>query len=212
MSPRSEPKEEEEQELENDELSRSEDDDALDEDMEALRRACVLTGRNPNHINNHNNFSTSTAMGEYSTGAADSDSDDDLELVRNIQNRFSISPALCETLTLEPLSSLPPATSDDEDDFEMLLAIQRRFSAQATSKRYTYMSVCAFYGGELKNLNKLSGEFELHSVVDVGLWFWSYEVYTAHTSWHVHSFFLLCIIVYFSLLLSYSHIQLLFPA
>jgi hypothetical protein len=85
-SPRSEPKEEEEQELENDDLSGSKDDDALDEDMEALRRACALTGRIPNHLNNHNSFSTSTAMGDYSAGAADSDSDDDLELVRNIQN------------------------------------------------------------------------------------------------------------------------------
>lgn len=132
MSPRTEHEEEEEEEdQEKDESSGSEDDDALDEDMESLRRACMLTGRNPNDLNNP---STSAANGDYSAGAADadSDSDDDLELVRNIQNRFSISSTLCETLSLEPLSSLPPAASDEDDDFETLLAIQRRFSAHAT--------------------------------------------------------------------------------
>lgn len=146
MSPRTEHEEEEEEEdQEKDESSGSEDDDALDEDMESLRRACMLTGRNPNDLNNP---STSAANGDYSAGAADadSDSDDDLELVRNIQNRFSISSTLCETLSLEPLSSLPPAASDEDDDFETLLAIQQRFSAHATGKPYTYMFVWAFCG------------------------------------------------------------------
>jgi myb proto-oncogene protein len=89
MSHRTEHKEEQEK----DDLSGSEDENDLDEDMEALGRACVITGRKPNDLDNP---STSAANGYYS---ADSDSDDDLELVRNIQNRFSISSALCETLS-----------------------------------------------------------------------------------------------------------------
>lgn len=101
-------------------LSGSEDDGALDEDMEALRRACMLTGTNPSDLDNEKNPS------------ADSDSDDDLELVRSIRNRFSMSSSACEALSLKPLASLPPAASDEEDDFETLLAIQRRFSALAS--------------------------------------------------------------------------------
>jgi myb proto-oncogene protein len=141
MSPRTE-HEEEQEEQEKDDLSGSEDDDALDEDMEALRRACMLTGRNPNDLHNP---STSAANGDFSSGPADSDSDDDLELARNIQNRFSISSALCETLSLEPVSSLPPATSDEDDDFETLLAIQRRFSSHATGKSAIPICLCVHF-------------------------------------------------------------------
>jgi myb proto-oncogene protein len=108
MSHRTEHKEEEEEE-EKDDLSGSEDDNDLDEDMEALRRACMLTGRNPNDLDNP---STSSANGYYSAVSADSDSDDDLELVRNIKNRFSTSSALCEPCpwSLCLLSRPPPRT------------------------------------------------------------------------------------------------------
>ena len=103
-------------------LSGESDDDndpVLDEDLEALRRACILTGTNP------------TDVATSSGAASDSDSIDDLELVRNIHKRFSISsgdaPA---TLSLKPLSFLLPTVSDDdEDDFEILRAVQKRFSA-----------------------------------------------------------------------------------
>ncbi|OWM62626.1 snRNA-activating protein complex subunit 4 [Punica granatum] len=97
------------------ELSGSENEESLfDEDMEALRRACLLTG---------------TDMPAPSTSdhdaSVDADSDDDLQLVRSIQSRFSISSDL-----FKPLAVLPPAGSDgEEDDFETLRAIQRRFSA-----------------------------------------------------------------------------------
>lgn len=85
------------------------DGDGFDEDMEALRRACVLTGRShPNEL----------------VASSDSDSDADLDLVRSIQERFSMP------VFMKPLSSLPPVTSEeDEDDFETLCAIERRFSA-----------------------------------------------------------------------------------
>ncbi|KAK9279003.1 hypothetical protein L1049_028585 [Liquidambar formosana] len=116
--------------------SSSDNDDGFDEDMEALRRACMLTGSNPSDLN-PSSSSAAAATTTTTTTASASDSDggdssdfDDLELVRNIQKRFSISDDFDQPLSLKPLNSLPPGLSDDEeDDFETLRAIQRRFTA-----------------------------------------------------------------------------------
>lgn len=103
---------------------------SFDEDMEALRRACVLTGADAD--------SAVAQAGGLELAAPDSDSDDDdddLGLVRRLQERFSAD--LANPLTLKPLASLHPAaaTSDeDEDDFETLRAIQKRFCAYDHSK------------------------------------------------------------------------------
>ncbi|KAI3443304.1 uncharacterized protein J3R85_000235 [Psidium guajava] len=97
----------------------------FDEDMEALRRACVLTGADAD--------AAVVPPGGLDSAAPDSDSDDDeddLKLVRRLQERFSAD--LANPLTLKPLASIhpPAATSDeDEDDFETLRAIQKRFCA-----------------------------------------------------------------------------------
>lgn len=107
-----------------DEFSGSESDDALDEDMEALRRACMMSGTDPNDLN--------TTDQPTSPAAVDSDSEDDLQLVQNITNRLALSNGngSCEPLTLQALCALSPAVSDDDDDdFEVLRCIQRRFSA-----------------------------------------------------------------------------------
>ncbi|KAL5815509.1 hypothetical protein ACOSQ4_026150 [Xanthoceras sorbifolium] len=120
-------------------FSGSESDDAFDEDMEALRRACMITGTDPNDLDNANRPSSPATAAANSTAAVaaedsvafSSDSEDDLELVRNIQNRLALSNPndVCEPLSLEALCTLPPAVSDeDEDDFEILRVIQRRFS------------------------------------------------------------------------------------
>lgn len=112
----------------NDEFSGSDsDDDGFKEDMEALRRACTLTGTNPNHLQ-----SSSSAPNPVVSPAYDHDSEeDDLELVRSIQRRFSIPVTDDDEqpLNLKPLCSIPPPGSDGEceDDFETLRAIQRRF-------------------------------------------------------------------------------------
>ncbi|KAF8025198.1 hypothetical protein BT93_F2135 [Corymbia citriodora subsp. variegata] len=99
-------------------------DASFDEDMEALRRACILTGAD----------ASAAQAGGLDLAAPDSDGDDedddDLGLVRRLQERFAAD--LANPLTLEPLASLHPAaaTSDeDEDDFETLRAIQKRFCA-----------------------------------------------------------------------------------
>ena len=113
------------------ELSGSDADEGFDEDMEALRKACILTGTDPNTLQTSASAADDTDTGKYiSGGDAVSDSDeDDLELVRGIQRRFLACTHAEAPLFLKPLSTLPPALSDDdEDDFETLRAIQKRFS------------------------------------------------------------------------------------
>ncbi|KAF8390043.1 hypothetical protein HHK36_024564 [Tetracentron sinense] len=106
------------------EISCSDNDDDFDEDMEALRRACMLTGANPNELKD-----LSSIFPAVSESEGDSSNIDDLDLVRNIQQRFSLPPDANPPLVLKPLQSLPPIVSDDDDDdFETLRAIQRRFS------------------------------------------------------------------------------------
>lgn len=132
-------------------FSGSENDDAFDEDMEALRRACMLTGTDPNDLHNADRPSSpaaadsSVAVPTADAGAFSSDSEDDLQLVRNITNRLASSNSndLCEPLSLEALCTLPPVVSDDDyDDFEILRLIQRRFSAyDTTGKLPIYFSL-----------------------------------------------------------------------
>lgn len=121
------------------------EDNDLDEDLEALRRACMITGMNPRDLHDNNVPSPSSPPSaaalnrDYSAKSADSESDDDLELVRSIQNRFSVSSDSCEPLSLKPLATLPKDASDEEDDFETLLAIQRRFSGRGCGKCNIYI-------------------------------------------------------------------------
>ncbi|CAK9138030.1 unnamed protein product [Ilex paraguariensis] len=105
-------------------------DDGFEVDMEALRSAWFLNGKNPTDLQqsstSHHHRGASSDL-----DSDDSEEEDDLELVRDIQRRFAISTDLQQPLTLKPLCSLPPVGSDDdyEDDFETLRAIQRRFEA-----------------------------------------------------------------------------------
>ncbi|PIN22504.1 hypothetical protein CDL12_04778 [Handroanthus impetiginosus] len=119
------------------EYSDTESDDGFSEDMEALRRACLLTGENPN--DGHPELPSTTgpvANGVTSASASseeesDEGGDDDLEMVRSIQKRFAGSMDV-EDEMVKPLLTLPPDWSDNddcEDDYETLRAIQRRFAA-----------------------------------------------------------------------------------
>lgn len=96
--------------------SASDRDDALDEDMEALRRACLIAGRSPSDL-------------DPGDGGESSDSEDDLDLLRSIQQRFSVpsANAIDDPPIPRPLNLILPTESDEEDDFETLRAIQRRF-------------------------------------------------------------------------------------
>ncbi|XP_057952599.1 uncharacterized protein LOC131146820 [Malania oleifera] len=121
----SEEEEEQEEEAEVEEQFSS-DDGSFDEDMEALRRACLLTGTDAADLDRATTATdNSSAAAATTSAAADSEDDfDDLEFVRSIQQRFHAPP-----LSLKSPSSIPTSVSDEEeDDFETLRAIQRRFA------------------------------------------------------------------------------------
>ncbi|KAM1296030.1 hypothetical protein TB1_015143 [Malus domestica] len=110
-----------------------EDDDLFEADMEALRRACMLTGTSPDDLKNDGGDGNDDERQASADSESDSDADaddDDLELLRQIRSRFSNSSDACEPLSLKPLCTLPPdASGDEEDDYQTLLAIRKRFSA-----------------------------------------------------------------------------------
>ncbi|GAA0150852.1 hypothetical protein LIER_09701 [Lithospermum erythrorhizon] len=104
----------------------SDNDDAFEEDMEALRRACLLTGTNQS-----GDATCTLSDVEESDDDGEDSADDDIELVRNLQKRFCDYAELTDKLSLTPLWSVPPVDDDNdvEDDFEALRAIRRRFAA-----------------------------------------------------------------------------------
>ncbi|KAI4330009.1 hypothetical protein MLD38_028323 [Melastoma candidum] len=124
-----------------------EDDDdssaaSFDEDMDALRRACLLSG---------------TSVPEAPRSDSHSDSDD-LEVVRRLQQRFSDSAAedLAIRLPTRLLTELPSCSDGEEDDFETLRAIQSRFAAYDHNKEVSG----ATGGGYLELGLPINGESE----------------------------------------------------
>lgn len=99
------------------------DDYGLQEDMEALRRACSFAA----------SAATTTTALVSDDSSSDSD-DEDRETYRKIRERFSVTNEAEEPLNLKPICALPPVSLSDSDgddcdgDFEILRAIQRRFS------------------------------------------------------------------------------------
>ncbi|KAK8569436.1 hypothetical protein V6N13_046491 [Hibiscus sabdariffa] len=130
---------EDEKELDDVELSGSENGDDFDEDMDALKKACLRTGTDLNDLEiasasaDKDRPSTSDAAAA-SAASTDSGSDDDMEIFRSIQNRLALSLDVCDPSSLKPLCILPPVSSDEdaEDDFETLRVIQKRFLAYST--------------------------------------------------------------------------------
>ncbi|KAJ7975198.1 MYB family protein [Quillaja saponaria] len=112
---------------EDEELSGGEDDEDFNKDMEEIRKACILTGTDPTDLKITSNASDGSSSDGESTGAraaggaapaTDSD-DDDLELVRDIQNRFSGA-----GISSDPVTN----SDDDQEDHELLESIKNRFS------------------------------------------------------------------------------------
>ncbi|CAM8989148.1 unnamed protein product [Rhodiola kirilowii] len=116
--------EKKEEEEEEDGFTGSDNDSEFDEDMESLRKACILTGTDLN-----------PPCSAVMTLPPESDSDnsdmDDYELARSVCQRFSGSADFeLRPIDLKPISTVPPEDSDDgDDDFATLRAVQNRFSA-----------------------------------------------------------------------------------
>ncbi|KAK6127651.1 hypothetical protein DH2020_038601 [Rehmannia glutinosa] len=117
------------------EFSDADSDDGFDEDMEALKRACQITGKSPTDKQLQLPSTTGAAASASASSEADSDGEgeEDLQLVRSIQERFADPMDMeDEPLMMKPLCTLPPEWSDSDDcddDYETLRAIQRRFAA-----------------------------------------------------------------------------------
>lgn len=107
------------------------EDGVVDEDMEVLQRAYRLAGVNPEDYINPR--LSSPAAGDADPGS-DSDDVDDFELLRDIQNRFSI-------LADEQPQSTPVSADEEEDEFEMLRSIQRRFAAYESGKLFVIVNI-----------------------------------------------------------------------
>ncbi|CAL5076929.1 unnamed protein product [Urochloa decumbens] len=133
-------------------------DEDLQEDLDALRRSCILSGADPDAAVAQ--FSSSlagpstpaldAAAAGGSNGGFSSDDeeeeDEDLALVRSIRenlhrlnNKASPPPPSCSGGgeggdSPRPICTWPPSdTDEDEDDLETLRAIQRRFSHYQSS-------------------------------------------------------------------------------
>ncbi|KAJ9141518.1 hypothetical protein P3X46_032045 [Hevea brasiliensis] len=131
-------------------------DDGFNDDIEALRRACTLTGTNLSDVNidNGENNRSLSAEGDGDSYSGEGEEDeDDFKLFRIIQNRFSFGTDSCEPIYSKPLCAFPLDFDDEEDDFETLCAVRKRFSAYDNSE------------GKLENLAEKSEGVDASSVV-----------------------------------------------
>ncbi|XP_062189465.1 uncharacterized protein LOC133892604 isoform X2 [Phragmites australis] len=116
-------------------------DDDLREDLDALRRSCILSGADPDaavaHVSSH--LAAPSAADNDGSSDDDEGEDEDLALVRSIRanlhlNKASPASPLPEAdagaSSARPIYTWPPSDTDEdeEDDLETLRAIQRRFS------------------------------------------------------------------------------------
>ncbi|XP_039139795.1 snRNA-activating protein complex subunit 4-like isoform X1 [Dioscorea cayenensis subsp. rotundata] len=101
--------------------SSSDCDESLADDLNDLRQALTLTGADANA------FSGAPLVSD-----SDSDSaDEDIDLLRNLQSRFSSAPAGDSS---SPLSDTLDSEDESDEDLATLRAIQRRFSQYEASQ------------------------------------------------------------------------------
>lgn len=133
-----------------------EDDDGIGEDLEDLRRACIVSESNSDVVTPKSASVEPDGGGRGGEIPSDSENEDDFEMLRSLKSQlasstsppvglplpsdsesdddFELLRSLKSQLALSMNASLPPMSlSDDEDDdsFETLRAIRRRFSAYA---------------------------------------------------------------------------------
>ncbi|PUZ68375.1 hypothetical protein GQ55_2G022200 [Panicum hallii var. hallii] len=128
-------------------------DEDLREDLDALRRSCILSGADPDAAVAQVSSACLAGPSTPALAAAggndglSSDDDEDLALVRSIRenlhrlNRASPGDAAGggdPSSSPRPICTWPPSdTDEDEDDLETLRAIQRRFSHYRSSTSTT---------------------------------------------------------------------------
>ena len=129
-------------------------DDDLREDLDALRRSCILSGADPDAAVAQVSSGLAgpstpalaaapgTAANHHHASSSDDD-DEDLALVRSIRANLhhlnKASPAAPrgdnDPSSPCPICTWPPSdTDEEEDDLETLRAIQRRFSHYQSSE------------------------------------------------------------------------------
>jgi len=136
-------------------------DDDLREDLDALRRSCILSGADPDaavaQVSTGLAGPSTPALAAGAPGAAaandhhasssddeeEEEEDEDLALVRSIRANLhhlnKASPAAPrgddDPSSPRPICTWPPSdTDEEEDDLETLRAIQRRFSHYQSSE------------------------------------------------------------------------------
>jgi hypothetical protein len=106
----------------------------LQEDLDALRRSCILSGADPDaavaaasssYLTGPSTPAASASVASAAHDSSDDEEDEDLALVRSIRESLRLTRA-----SPRPICVWPPSDTDDddEDDLETLRAIQRRFS------------------------------------------------------------------------------------
>uniref|UniRef100_M8B0J4 Myb-like protein L n=1 Tax=Aegilops tauschii TaxID=37682 RepID=M8B0J4_AEGTA len=116
-------------------------DEGLQEDLDLVRRSCIIAGADPDAaVAQASSYLTvpaatttaAAAAAKATDGSSDEgegeDEDEDLALVRSIRENLHLNKA--SPSSPRPICAWPPsdAEDDEEDDLETLRAIQRRFS------------------------------------------------------------------------------------
>lgn len=112
-------------------------DEGLQEDLDLVRRSCIIAGADPDAaVAQASSYlavpatTTATAAAAATDGSSDEgeEEDEDLALVRSIRENLHLNKA--SPSSPRPICAWPPsdAEDDEEDDLETLRAIQRRFS------------------------------------------------------------------------------------
>ncbi|ERN00016.1 hypothetical protein AMTR_s00105p00025610 [Amborella trichopoda] len=95
------------------EVSSHGSEDQLEDDLDALRRACLLSGRD-------------ASVSSDSPDKSESEEVDDLAIVRMLQQRFSL-PSTMDLTKVDGAEGTEVSDDYDEDDMEILRSVQRRF-------------------------------------------------------------------------------------
>ncbi|KAM3354951.1 hypothetical protein ACQJBY_025605 [Aegilops geniculata] len=118
--------------LNSDNDSDSEFDEGLQEDLDLVRRSCIIAGADPDAaVAQASSYLVAPAMTTAvaaTDGLSDKEEDEDLALVRSIREKLHLNKA--SPSSPRPICIWPPSDmeDDEEDDLETLRAIQHRFS------------------------------------------------------------------------------------